>query len=49
MSFTPVTRISRNVLKTLNDFAQERRVDPKLLDFDLLSYETLIKRGTDDA
>jgi hypothetical protein len=48
MSFTPVVRVSRNVLKTINEFAQERELDPKLLDFELLSYETLMRSSTDE-
>ena len=49
MSFTPVIRTSRNILKTLRDFASERKIDPKSLEFELLSYETLISRSGDDG
>ncbi len=49
MSFTPVVRVSRNVFKTLNEFAQERGLETKLLDFELLSYETLLKSSEDDV
>lgn len=45
MSFTPVTRVSRNVVKTLRDFAFERKIELGSLEFQLLSYETLIKRS----
>ena len=49
MSFTSVIRTSRNILKTLRDFASERKIDPKSLEFELLSYETLISRSGDDG
>lgn len=48
MSFTAVVRVSRNVLKTINEFARESELDPKTLDFELLSYETLIKESMDE-
>ncbi len=44
MTFTPVVRTSNSIPKSLQEFAKERKIDPKLLDFELLSFETLIKR-----
>lgn len=48
MSFTPVTRLSRSVVKTLLEFSKDRNKPTKFLDFELISYETLIKRPKDD-
>ena len=45
MSFTPVVRTSNSIPKTLMEFAKDRDIDIKYLDFELLSFETLIKRG----
>lgn len=44
MTFTPVVRTSNSIPKSLQEFAKERKIDPKLLDFELLSFETLIRR-----
>lgn len=48
MSFTPVTRVSRNVAKTLRDFAWERKLELSSLEFQLISYETLVTRSGDE-
>ena len=48
MSFTPVIRTSKSVLKTIYEFAKERKLDPKDLEFELLSYETLVKNSIDE-
>ena len=48
MNVTPVALSSRNVAKTLLEFAQERGIDPRSLEFELLSYETLIQTSGDD-
>jgi len=44
MSFTPVTRTSHSIPKSLLEFSKDRDIDVKLLDFELISVETLIKR-----
>jgi hypothetical protein len=49
MSFTPVTRVSRNVTKSLRDFAYERKIELGSLDFQLIAYETLIKRSGENV
>ena len=45
MSFTPVIRTSKSIPRSLLEFSRDRGVDVKLLDFELLSDETLIKRA----
>ena len=44
MTFTPVVRTSNSIPKSLQEFSKERKIDIKLLDFELLSFETLIRR-----
>ena len=44
MTFTPVVRTSHSIPKSLLEFAKERKIESKLLDFELLSFETLIRR-----
>lgn len=48
MSFTPVTRLSHSIAKTLLEFSKDRDIDVKLLDFELITYQTLMKRPDDD-
>ncbi len=48
MTFTPVIRTSNSIVKTLLEFAKERTIDVKLLDFELISYETLMKKESDE-
>ncbi len=47
MSFTPVVRNSISIVKSLLEFAKDRKVDVKSLDFELISFQTLIKREKD--
>ena len=47
MSFTPVVRNSVSIVKSLHEFAKDRKVDVKTLDFELLSFQTLMKREKD--
>jgi len=44
MSFTPVTRTSHSIPKTLQEFAKERKLPLEKLDFELLHFETLVRR-----
>jgi len=44
MTFTPVIRTSNSIPKTLQEFSQERKIDIRLIDFELLHFETLIRR-----
>lgn len=48
MTFTPVVRTSHSIPKSLMEFSKERKIDVRLLDFELISYETLIRREHDD-
>jgi len=47
MSFTPVVRTSVSIVKSLLGFAKERKIDVKTIDFELITYDTLIKREKD--
>jgi len=47
MSFTPVVRTSVSIPKTLLGFAKERKIDVKTIDFELISFQTLMKREED--
>ena len=47
MSFTPVVRNSVSIVKSLLEFAKDRKVDVKSLDFELISFQTLMKREKD--
>lgn len=47
MNFTPVVRTSNSIPRSLLEFSKDRKIDVKLLDFELISYETLIKRDED--
>ena len=47
MNFTPVVRTSNSIPRSLLEFSKERKIDVKLLDFELISFETLIKRELD--
>ena len=47
MSFTPVVRTSHSIVKSLLEFAKDRKIDVRTLDFELLSFETLMKREID--
>ena len=47
MSFTPVVRTSVSIPKTLLGFAKERKIDVKTIDFELISFQTLMKREKD--
>ena len=47
MIFTPVVRNSNSIAKSLLEFSKDRNIPTKLLDFELISYETLIKREHD--
>lgn len=49
MSFTPVVRSSNSIVKSLIEFAKDRKVDTKVLDFELISYNTLLKKESDEA
>jgi len=48
MLFTPVVRTSNSIVKSLLEFSKDRKISVKLLDFELLSVETLIKRDGED-
>jgi len=43
MQFTPVVRESISIPNSLIEFSKDRKIDIKLLDFELLSYETVFK------
>ena len=43
MKFTPVMRKSNLVAKAILQFAREKKIDAKLLDFELISYQTFFK------
>lgn len=43
MLFTPVIRTSTSIPRTLLQFSIEKKIDLKLLDFELISHETLVK------
>jgi len=47
MSFTPVVRNANSVVKALIEFSKDRKMDVKSLDFELLSFETLLKNEND--
>lgn len=47
MKFTPVVRTSNSIAKSLLEFSKDRKIDVKLLDFELISYQTLMKRDKD--
>ena len=47
MSFTPVVRNSVSIVKSLLEFAKDRKIDVKSLDFELISFQTLMKREKD--
>ncbi len=47
MSFTPVVRNSVSIVKSLLEFAKDRKLDVKSLDFELISFQTLMKREKD--
>ena len=47
MSFTPVVRTSVSITKSLLGFAKERKIDVKTLDFELIDFETLMKKEDD--
>ena len=47
MSFTPVVRNSVSIVKSLLEFAKDRKVDVKTLDYELISFKTLMKREKD--
>ena len=38
MGFMPVMRTTRNILQTLQDFSNERKISSTLLDFEILAY-----------
>lgn len=44
MTFTPVTRAANSIPKALLEFSKDRAIDVKLIDFELISFETLMKR-----
>ncbi len=44
MQFTPVVRNSVSIVNTLKEFSKDRKIDVKDLDFELISYETFIKK-----
>ena len=44
MGFMPVMRTTRNILQTLQDFSNERKISSTLLEFEILAYETFILR-----
>jgi hypothetical protein len=48
MNFTPVVRTSKSIPKSLLEFSIDRKIDTKLLDFELLSFETLMKKQSFD-
>ena len=48
MLFTPVVRTSNSIPRSLLQFAKEKKIDVKLLDFELVEHQTLLKRPTDD-
>lgn len=47
MLFTPVVRTATSVPRTLLEFSKERKINIKLIDFELISFETLIKYDSD--
>ena len=47
MSFSTVERTSSSIPKSLLEFSKEKSIDIKLLDFELISYETLLKKSDD--
>ncbi len=44
MQFTPVIKESVSIFKTLQEFSKVRDIDVKLLDFELVSYKTYMKK-----
>ena len=48
MQFTPVIRNSVSIVKSLQEFSKDRNIPTKLLDFELITHETFIKRVEDD-
>jgi len=44
MTFTPVTRMANSIPRALLEFSKDRSIDVKLIDFELISFETLLKR-----
>lgn len=47
MLFTPVVRTATSVPKTLLEFSKERKINIQLIDFELISFETLTKHDSD--
>ncbi|MDF1874190.1 hypothetical protein JHD48_00420 [Sulfurimonas sp. SAG-AH-194-I05] len=48
MKFTPVIRTANSIPRALLEFSKDRKIDIKMLDYMLLSFETLIKRPKED-
>lgn len=49
MIFTPVVKTSHSINKMLLECAEEKKVDKKLLDFELISFRTFIKMKEDTS
>lgn len=43
VDFTPLSKNSSNILKTINEFAKEKQIEKEDIDFDLLGVETFIQ------
>ncbi|MEF3191389.1 MAG: hypothetical protein K6347_02385, partial [Campylobacterales bacterium] len=48
LPFDPYFVKTDNVLASLGQFAKERRIDPKQIDFDIVSVITFIQQGNDE-
>lgn len=47
MLFTPVVRTATSIPKTLLEFSKDRKINIKLIDFELISFQTLTKEESD--
>ena len=45
MSFRTAERTSSSIPKCLLEFSKEKNIDVKLLDFELVSYETILEKS----
>lgn len=43
MSFTPIRIVTESIPKTLSDFAKANKLAPRLVDFELISFDTLLQ------
>ena len=47
MSFTPISITSMSIPKSLMEFAHNNKINPKFVDFEIISFQTFLKREHD--